>query len=190
MKTARLGCMALGIALLMFMIAPLASAQPFITGEWFKGTISFKGYEVSDINSDVSGTSNGKGNIYVNIVQGTDVFTVTTCIEDRDVKKTWNLGIPNTIPKSDIFTDSKYQIWDFSNDSVMQFYGPAYAYPVFKVTFNKPFPDATTASFKSFACTAYDDTSYPPNYSVGSCSISFKNLDAAKVPRGATGCIP
>ena len=45
MKAARIGCMVLGIALLMFVIAPVASAQA-IAGLWYKGTASLKGYEI------------------------------------------------------------------------------------------------------------------------------------------------
>jgi len=188
MKIARIGCMVLGIALLMFVIAPVASAQ--ISGEWFKGSVSLKGYVVDDINSDVEGKDSGKGTVYVNIVGGTGEYTVTACLEDRDTDNVWNLGDPSIISTGDIFTDpsNKYQIWDFFNDSVMNFPGPALIYPMFKVTFNKPLPAATTASFKSFACAGYDVTS-GPLYSLGSCSISFKNIDAAKVPRGTTGCI-
>ena len=66
MKTARIGCMVLGIALLMFVIAPVASAQA-IAGLWYKGTASLKGYEIVSPGSIV-GKDSGKGSMYVNIV--------------------------------------------------------------------------------------------------------------------------
>jgi hypothetical protein len=186
MKTARIGCMVLGIALLMFVIAPYASAQA-IFGEWFKGKVSIKGYEVDSDTGAVLSKDSGKGTIYVNIVHGTDVYTVTTCAEDRVTDNVWILGEPSTISETNIYRDSdKLYIWDFvSGKEGMQFPGPAYAYPMFTVNVNT---SKTTASFKSFACVAYDDP-VGPNLTLGSCSISFKNLDAADVPRGATGCI-
>ena len=45
MKTARIGCMVLGIALLMFVIAPVASAQA-IAGSGTRERLSLKGYEI------------------------------------------------------------------------------------------------------------------------------------------------
>jgi hypothetical protein len=183
MKTARIGCMVLGIALLMFVIAPVASAQ--VTGEWFKGKASLKGYEISGTGAIVGKVSGGT-TLYVNIVEATDVFTVTTCIEDRDVNDVWRLGPPTEISKNNIYGDTNTNmIWDFADDSVMEFYGNVFTYPMFYVKFNG---SLTKANFKSFACELWDN-SEPPNFQLGSCSISFKNLDSAKVPRGATGCI-
>jgi hypothetical protein len=184
MKTARIGFMVLGIAFLMFVIAPVASAQ--VTGEWFKGKASLKGYEISGTGAIV-GKASGSATIYVNIVDSisTDSYTVTTCIPDRELKDVWLLGTPNTISKDDIYGDiNTNMVWDFTK-SVLQLPGPIYTTPMFYVKFNG---SLTKANFKSFACELRDD-SEPPSFQLGSCSISFKNLDAAKVPRGATGCI-
>jgi hypothetical protein len=187
MKTARIGCMVLGIVLLMFVIANVASAQA-ITGEWFKGKASLKGYEINGTGGIV-GKDSGGTTIYVNIVDGsftaTDVYTVTTCIQDR-LDDTWQLGQANAISNGDIYGDlNSGMIWNFFSRSVVQFAGPVYSYPMFNVKVNG---SLTKASFKSFVCTLQDD-SIAPNFAIGSCSISFKNIDAAKVPRGATGCI-
>jgi hypothetical protein len=183
MKVARIGFMIVGIALLMFMVAPYASAQ--VTGEWFQGKASLKGYEIS-AGGDIVGNAKGNTSIYVNIVEDTTAYTVTTCVEDRDIKDVWYLGEPNQISKDDVFGNpSSDMVWDFANKSVMQFYGPVYTYPMFYVKLNG---SLTKANFKSFACELWDD-SLAPNFQLGSCNISFKNLDAAKVPRGATGCI-
>jgi hypothetical protein len=183
MKTARIGCMVLGIALLMFVIAPNVSAQ--VTGEWFKGNVSLKGYEVN-VAGDVNSKESGKGTVYVNIVHGTGVYTVTTCMEDMKTDDVWQLADPTVISENAIFTDpdGKYQIWDFFSDASMYFYPDAQIWPMIKVTTNG---NLTKASFKSFACAGYNGTD--PVYSLGACTISFKNLDSAKVPRGATGCI-
>lgn len=182
MKVARIGFMALGIALFMFVVVPVVSAQPYFVGEWFKGKVSFKGY---DITNDLTKDS-GSSPIYVNFVQGTDVITVTTCIQDRDDKNVYHTASPTTIPTSLIYSNSSGNllIWDFGEYN-MEFYGPASVYPTFTAKFNG---NKTTLNFSTFACTAYDETG--GGYAVGSCSMSFKNLDSAKVPRGVNGCIP
>ena len=183
MKVARIGCIVLGIVFLMFVIVPYVSAQ--VTGEWFKGKASIKGYEISGTGA-IMGKASGGTTLYVNIVEGTDVYTMTACIEDRDVNDVWRLGEPTAIPKDQIYGDpNSNMVWDFARPPGMQFYGPIQTYPMFYVKFNG---SLTKANFKSFACELWD-TSEPPNFQLGSCSISFKNLDSAKVPRGATGCI-
>ena len=183
MKIAKIGCMVLGVALLMFVIAPYASAQA-VTGEWFKGKASLKGYEISGTGA-IMGKAGGGTTIYVNIVEDTTAYTVTTCVQDR-LDDTWQLGLPNPISKDYIYGDlDSGMVWDFFSKSVMQFSGPIYSYPMFFVKVNG---SLTKASFKSFACMLQDETG-APNLQLGSCSISFKNIDAAKVPRGATGCI-
>jgi hypothetical protein len=186
MKTARIGFMVLGIALLMFVIVTYASAQA-VTGEWFKGKVSIKGYEISGAGA-IMGKAGGGATIYVNIVDSiaTGSYTVTTCVPDRDAKDVWHLGTPTSISKEDsIYGDvNSNMVWDFTK-SGMQFYGPAYTSPIFYVKFNG---SLTKANFKTFACEFVDDTDLP-SFQLGSCSISFKNLDSAKVPRGATGCI-
>ena len=183
MKIARISCMVLGIAFLIFVIAPYASAQA-ITGEWFKGKASLKGYEISG--TAIVGKAGGGTTIYVNIVgdNNTTDYTVTTCVQDR-LDDTWQLGLPTVISGNVIYGDpNSGMVWDF-NESGMLFAGPIVAYPMFFVKING---DLTKASFKSFACALYDDAN-APNFQLGSCNISFKNIDAAKVPRGAAGCI-
>ena len=183
MKTARIGFMVLGVVFLMLVIAPYTSAQ--VTGEWFKGKLSAKGYEISGTGAIV-GKTGGSWIIYVNIVDSTDVYTVTTCVEYGE-KGVWHLGEPAPISKDNIYGDpNSDMIWDFGEPPAMQFYGPVYMYPIFYVKFNG---SLTKASFKSYACEFWDE-SFRPGFELGSCKISFKNLDSAKVPRGTNGCIP
>jgi hypothetical protein len=188
MKTARIGFMVLAIALLMFMAAPYASAQA-IEGVWFKGSVSMKGYEMADLDNTILGKNNGKGTLYVNIVHGTDVFTVTTCTEDRVADNVWHVTEPTTVDVEYIYPGEKnMQVWDLSFPNGMSFYPDAFAQVLFTAQMNDPFDTATKISFKSFACIGYDNSS-SDSFALGSCSISFKNIDPLKVPRGATGCI-
>jgi len=184
MKAARIGFVVVAVGLIMFVFAPYASSQ--VTGEWFKGKASIKGYEISGTGA-LLGKAGGSGTIYVNIVESTDAYTMTTCIEDVDAKDVWHLGEPTAIPKDQIYGDvNSNMVWDFAQPPAMHFYGPIYMYPMFYVKFNG---SLTKANFKSFACQVWFNAE-PPNFELGSCSITFKNLDAAKVPRGVTGCIP
>ena len=154
-----------------------------------QGIASLKGYEVNDDTGVILGKDSGKGTIYVNIVHGTDVFTVTSCVEDRVTDNVWRLGAPSIVDIDQIYVGANNeQIWDMSFFMLgMVFYPNVYTLPIFKVKLNDPFDTATKISFTSFACIAYDDTS-PPNRSLGSCSISFKNIDPLKVPHGTNGC--
>ncbi len=188
MKNARIVFTVFGIFLLTFVIAPYVSAQA-IVGEWFKGKASLKGYEISsEVGGDIVGKAGGSTTIYVNIADdpGNNRYNVKTCLEDLDVNGVWRLGETIPISKEDIHGDiNSAMIWDFVNDSEMNFFNDVHTYPMFYVKING---SLTKANFKSFACILYDD-SIAPSRQLGSCSITFKNIDAAKVPRGPTGCI-
>ena len=191
MKTARIGCMVLGIALLMFVIAPYASAQPAIAGVWYKGTVSLKGHEIGS-QTNIEGKDSGKGKMYVNILRGVDEYTVTTCVEDTRIDDVWNRT--TTAIADDyvygVMDEGETMIWDFFGDDVPMVFnydstsGPAVIYPMFTVKIK-----SSSVSFKSFACAGYEYSTGPFPFSLGSCKVSFKSIDALKVPTGATRCI-
>lgn len=177
MKNARVVFIVFGIVLLMFVIAPYASAQ----GVWFKGKGSMKGYEIDGAHAIV-GKAGGSSNIYVNIVDDTlnNQYVVTTCIEDDVVKGVWHLWVPTTIPTSSVYGDpNTAMIWDFADASEMDFYKNIFTLPIFYVKIKG---SLANANFKSFSCLVWDSSIFPPNFRLGDCSISFKNIDPAKVP--------
>ncbi len=179
MKNARVVFIVFGIVLLIFVIAPYASAQ----GVWFKGKASMKGYEVSDTGTIV-GKANGNSTIYVNMVDNVDQYNVTTCIEDSEAKGVWHLGTPSAISKVKIYGDpNSAMIWDFAKDTVMNFFPNVNGFAMFYVKTKGTLQDA---NFKSFSCNMWDNSNLPAFY-LGSCGISFKGIDAAEVP---TDCIP
>jgi len=178
MKNGRVVFIVLGIVLLMLVIAPYVSAQ----GVWFKGKASLKGYEINGAGAIV-GKAGGGTTVYVNIVDDTmnNQYMVTTCIEDFDENGVWYLGVSTPISKLRVYGDpNSAMIWDFADDSVMNFYNNVFAYPMFYV---KMKGSLASANFKSFSCEMWDDSNFP-NFQLGSCSISFKNIDPAKVPAG------
>ena len=181
MKNGRVIFIVLGIALLMFVIAPYASAQS-ITG-WYQGRASMRGYEVSGTGT-IMGTAGGSAPIYVNIADDTlsSQYVVTTCIEDSDVKGVWHSSVPSVIPKSSVYGDpNTAMIWDFANASGLDFYQNILTFPMFYVRINK-----LSTNFNSFSCGIWDDSN-SPNFQLGSCTITFRSLDPAKVP---TSCFP
>lgn len=180
MKNGRVVFIVLGIVFLMFVIVPYASAQ----GVWFKGKVSLKGYEMNHT-GPIVGRVNESSNIYINIVDDipNNQYVVTTCIEDRDVRGVWHLWVPTTLPKDEVYGDpNTATIWDFVDAlSGMNFYQNIFTLPMFYVKVNG---SLTNADFKSFACVAYDDSIFPPNWRNCSCTINFKSIDPAKVPAG------
>jgi hypothetical protein len=180
MKNPRVVFIVFGIVVSMFVIAPYVSAQ----GVWFKGKGSLKGYEVNyQVGTDIIvGKAAGSSNIYVNIVDDTlnNQYVVTTCIEDRDQKGVWHLWPSTILSKSSVYGDpNTAMIWDFPDSSEMNFYRNINTLPMFYVKVNG---SLTNANFKSFACVGYDSADFPPYGRMGSCSISFKSIDPAKVP--------
>jgi hypothetical protein len=188
MKIARIGCMVLGIALLMFVIAPVASAQPAIAGLWYKGSASLKGYEIASP-IEVVGKDSGKGSMYVNIVADTGIYTVTTCLEDLITDDLWHLA-STTINENNtygVMAEGETMVWDFLQGLPMIFDvggdGPYSLFPMFTVKIAK-----SSVSFKSFACVGYNQTS-STSFGLGACTVSFKSTDPLKVPTGPNGCI-
>ncbi len=176
MKNARVVFIVLGIVLLMFVVAPYAYAQ----GVWFKGKGSLKGYEISGMGA-IDSKASGGPNIFVNIVDDAlnNQYKVTTCSEDSN--GVWHLGVTTAISKLNTYGDpNSAMIWDFAADSEMNFFSDIIAFPMFYVKMRGTLADA---NFKSFGCIIYNNSSLP-NFQLGSCSISFKNVDVAKVPAG------
>jgi len=176
MKNARVVLILLGIAFLMFVITPYASAQS-VAG-WFQGRASMRGYEVSGTGT-IMGSASGSAPIYVNIADDTlnNRYLVTTCVEDSAVEGLWH-WVPSVIPKSSVYGDpNSALIWDFANASGLEFYQNIYMYPMFYVRINR-----SGANFNSFSCGIWDDSNLPNNFQLGSCTITFKSVDPAKVP--------
>jgi hypothetical protein len=190
MKASRIIIMAVGIALFIFMIAPFTSAQSV----WLKGKISLKGYNIDDNLNEITGKGSGALSLYVNIVENTDDFTVTTCSKNETTvtDDDWIL-VTRNLPKTKVWggcDDQNGVIFDFSGEPAQSFAFSTgkenfMTFPVFSLKCK-----GDQRSFKSFACKAYVlDTSTPNEHGIGSCSISLKSIDPLKVPTGPNGCI-
>lgn len=198
MNKAKISIMVLGVALVMFMIAPAASAQytpDMLGGKWFKVKASWKGY--NDYNADeITGASSGAtGNIYIytsydSSVPGSEYYTLRACSPDKNGKY-WPYTT-DLIYREYIYGDSyQKQVWDFYYYSRMRgqyltLYGGSdyeyYTVPVLvmdiKLDGNGAF---NGAKLKSTACLG--DFYVGGIYNVGSCSLSGKIVDETKVPQ-------
>jgi hypothetical protein len=170
MKIARIGCMVLGIALLMFVIANVASAQE----GWYQGKVSVKGNEILTSGFD---KVSGNGKIFVRILVDDvnteyDVYTCTQGEQDTD----W-FGVWNYLPYANVYTDQGSEIWDFSvvNLNFNRGGGPLI---VSKPMFQAKYSGTDKVDFKSFGCIFKDTTE---DLSLGSCTISFKRIATDKV---------
>ena len=172
MKTARIGCMVLGIALLMFVIAPVASAQV----GWYQGKVSVKGQELSALGFD---KVRGGGKIFVRINEDDvdEEYEVWACLQDEDGTG-WN-GAWSYISYANVALDDGCEIWDFSVDNLFidRGNGPLL---ISKPMFNVKYSGTDKVSFKSFGC-IFKDTTEAPSLNLGSCTVNFKSIPLDKV---------
>jgi hypothetical protein len=179
MKALRISTIILGLAIIVFMIAPIASAQTPITDEWFKGRVTIKGFEIDD-GGNIVGRASGGGTVYAHIAADVEGYTVTTCAEDFDADDTWHT-VSNTISTAQIYGSlASGEIWDF-------FYGAnglqfdvggidnIYLWPMFQVKYTPK-----SVSFKSFTCGFYNEQDIP--WQLGACTMSLKSVAIEKVP--------
>ena len=170
MKAARIGCMVFGIALLMFVIAPVASAQV----GWYQGKVSVKGNEITGLGFD---KVSGGGKIFVRINEDAvdEEYEVWTCVQGEE--DTGWFGTWSYIPYTNVYTDQGSEIWDFSgvNLNFNRGGGPLI---VSKPMFTAKYSGTDKVDFKSFGCIFKDTTE---DLSLGSCTINFKRIATDKV---------
>jgi hypothetical protein len=187
MKIARIGCMVLGIALLMFVIAPLASAQTIpgiLHDTWFKLSVSMKGYGLAG--DTVEGKGGGSTKAYLHMVfdAGTNEYTIQTCVEPDTMPNPWVLGPLATISTDNIYGATYPEIWDVAptpivfDNSVSEYH--AYATLFAKITANGA--TLSKASISTISCALYVfENSSPTLTGIGSCKIAGSNVKPDKV---------
>lgn len=194
MKTVKIGIIALGVVVFMFMIAPVVSAQvtPEMLGDkWFQVNASAKGYYdyVTDTVTGKYSSGLGKIYIYTSYNSGTGYYTLTTCSPNGAGEYSANSS--NTIHRNAIYGDSEQkQVWHFpANSPYITFDGgsdfTAYLLPILFMDVKLKDNAFLRAQFKSEGCVGYfnDLESIPAKQGVGSCKLSGKTLDETKVPQ-------
>jgi len=172
MKFAKIGFMVLGIVLMMFMVASVASAQ---TG-WYQGKISVKGNELNENFSSVSGS--GKAFVFIDEDSVNSRYLIDTCIQGMD-DDTWRNTL-SYLPYSQSWVwPGERVVLDFT-DHVLSFnlggIGNAETKPIIiiKVSGEK-------LSAKTSGCIFKNLSESLTNPDLGSCKITFKSIPDEKV---------
>jgi hypothetical protein len=204
---------ALAVAVMVFVIAPIASAQQYagiLDDQWFQVKLSAKGYMIDD---DQDQTVLGKGQggsasaYLLFCFDGSSSYTITTCTEDDRIPDQWYIinnvsaqpqpPIPNLpSPRNSISTDNIYgaaypQIWDFDERTPLVLYDGISIlslHPVFytKITADITNPAAVkTASIVHVSCGLHtkEDMGLSAQYGIGSCTMSGFLIPVANVTK-------
>jgi hypothetical protein len=188
------------VSLMIFVMASIASAQPYdgiLHNQWFKLTLSMKGYEVDSDGETVMGKGGGSTHAYLYMSYTGTGYTITTCMQDMDNDDIWNQWTaPAPIPIDNIYGATYPQVWDFQANN-LEFDGGKNTYSVYptfytKITADKADPaKLKNATISNVSCAVYVDM-VSGGYGCGSCTIKGSLIPAAKVPTtvpgGPTGC--
>jgi len=161
--------MVLAVVLVAFVFASVALAQTnagILNGQWFKLSLSMKGYVIDG--ETVLGKGSGSAHAYLYMVyDGTKQwYTITTCMQDDNIDNIWykNTGAP--ISTDNIYGATYPEVWEFDANN-LQFDGgfanggnTYYVYPTFytKITPDKANPaKLTNATISNVGCMVYVD---------------------------------
>jgi len=176
--------MVLAVSLMIFVIAPVASAQTYagiLDGQWFKVNLSLKGYAISG--ETVLGKSSGSTHAYLYMSYGASGYTITTCIQDDDNDNIWHLWTaPTPLPVANIYGATYPQVWEF-DANYLQFYNGGDTFRLYPTFYTKITADGGTlknATISNVACALYADLA-GGEYGTGSCTIKGSLVPAAKV---------
>lgn len=181
MKVAKIGFMVLGIALMTFIVASVASAQ----SGWYQGKISVKGNELNSPSfSNVSGSGKAFALIYEDDID--DEYEICTCIQGMD-DDTWR-GYWSFLPYSESWLwPGERAVLDFTDYNLsFNLGGLGYAETkpiiIIKVSGEK-------FSGKTSGCIFRNFSESLTNPDIGSCKITFKNIPANKVDIIPQACL-
>jgi hypothetical protein len=187
----------LAVAVLVFMIAPLASAQSnanILNGEWFKIKLGVKGYRTSG--DTVLGKGSGSLNAYLHFDHSAGSpgsYTVYTCTQNDLNPATYSLNlVGSVISLNDIYGETYPQVWDFGGTPLVfdNGAGEFSAYPTLYTKISTTNGALKSAGISNVACSLYADLrddDQGADYATGSCSIAGPRVTADKVPSQCLG---
>jgi hypothetical protein len=176
MKGIKIFGMVLAVGLMLFMIAPIASAQTYadiLDGQWFKVKASFKGYSIADDGETVLGKGSGTTTVYLYMDYDAGEYTITTCMEDTFIDNLWHKTVNTPISTNYIYGATYPQVWDFQSN-YLQFYDGEANFYTYLTFYTKITADGSTlknANIINVACAIYADIA-TGEYGLGSCSLS------------------
>ena len=189
--------MVLAVALMVFLIAPIASAQQFagiLDGQWFKIKASMKGYEI-DNDGTVTGKGSGNGTVYLKMTYDVQeyTYTVKTCMQDDENDSIWHKTTnPDIISKNNIYGAIYPQVWDFDGNPILftdgytNFHVYLLLYTKISVDKAGSLTTATISTISGSVWAEYDGD----DFALGSCTLSGSTIPATQVPKKVpAGCL-
>jgi hypothetical protein len=195
MKGTKILVPVLAVALMVFMIAPIASAQQFadiLNGQWFKIKASMKGYEIDNDNETVTGKGSGNGTVYLKMTfnnktdPSPDTYTITTCMQDDENDSTWHkITNIDIISKENIYGAIYPQVWDFGGNPI-SFTDGYTDFDVYLLLYTKISVDkagslktATISTISGSIWAEFDGG----DFALGSCTLSGSLISATQVTK-------
>jgi hypothetical protein len=180
----------LAVAVMVFMLTPIASAQQYagiLNGQWFKANMTAKGYQIADDGETVLGKGAGSLSAYLYFSYSGPSYTIKTCMQNDLNDNVWHKNTSDPILMGDIYGVTYPQVWDFQDIplvfsdgiSTLSFYLTFFT----KITADKANPAVLkTASISNVACAVYlnDITN---EYGTGSCTLNGPLIPAANVAK-------
>ncbi len=178
----------LAVSLMIFIIAPIASAQTYVgilQNQWFKVTLGVKGYQIGADAETVLGKGSGSAHVYFwmdyDDIGGS--YTIVTCMEDDINDGVWYQRMMLAPLSVDNIYGATYpQIWDFHGNPI-QFYSGAATYNLYPIFYTKITAEGATlknATISNVACAAYVDLGGGES-GIGSCTLKGSLVPADKV---------
>ena len=192
--------MVLAVSLMIFVIAPIVSAQQYpgiLQDQYFKVNLSVKGYEIAADGETVLGKGAGSLHAYLYMVySATDQwYTIVTCTKDDINDNIWyqRMAPVPYIPMANIYGATYPQVWEF-DANYLQFYNGADTFNVYPTFYTKITPDKAdpaklkNATISNVACAIYVQLG-GGEYGTGSCTLNGSLVPAAKVATSVpAGC--
>jgi hypothetical protein len=194
MKSTKVFGIVLGVVVMVFVVAPVASAQTswaILDDAWFMVKLSLKGYLVDTDDETIVGKGSGGNSAYLLMISGADNYTLTTCMEDDNNTGNWIKGTTSGGPIGigSIYGATYPELWDFAGNA-LEFHNGDANFSFYPTLYIKVTPDGTTlkkAKISTVYCGLYAEFVSGENAgrsAFGSCKISGSTIPMAKVPPG------
>jgi hypothetical protein len=181
------------VALVVFIIPPIASAQQYadiLDGKWFKAKLSVKGYAIAPPPPDGDGeTVLGKGSgastaggLYLHMSYDIAGYTVTTCMRDDRNYNVWHKNTSAPISTADIYGATYPQVWDFKGIPLVFYDGITVVsvYPTLYTKITAEGSNVKSVSISNVSCSfSTEEVHY--QYGKGSCKLTGSLIPADKV---------
>jgi len=182
--------MVLAVALMIFVMAPIASAQQYpgiLQDQYFKVNLSVKGYTIAADGETVLGKGAGSLHAYLQFAYDNlaTSYSIITCMEDDIKGNGWHKGNSSgPISIANIYGATYPQVWDLQGIS-LSFSDGVNSYDIYPTFYTKITADGGTlknASISNVACAVYADLG-GVEYGTGSCTMNGSLILPANVAK-------